>query len=92
MNQDQIISLVRQILLTLGGSLVGKGYVDDATMTMIVGGIVSLVTGFWGLYARREKGLIVSAAAQPSVCKIVALPTMAHAIPSAKVVAVASDD
>jgi len=92
MNKDQVISLLRQILLTLGGALVGKGYVDDATMTMIVGGIVAIVTGLWGLYTRREQGLIASAASQPGVRKIVASRSIADAIPNDKVVAAVSDE
>jgi len=92
MNQDQLISLLRQILLTFGGVLVGKGYVDDATMTMIVGGVVAIVTGLWGVYARREQGLIASAAAQPGVSRILASQDIADAIPSIKVVSALSDD
>jgi len=92
MNQDQLISLLRQILLTFGGVLVGKGYVDDATMTMIVGGVVAIVTGLWGLYARREQGLVASAAAQPGVTQILASRDIADAIPSSKVVSVSYQD
>jgi len=86
MNQEQIVSLIRQMLLTFGGALVGKGYMDDGTMTMMVGGIMALGTGAWAIYTRRRNGLIASAAALPQVSQIVTTAEIAQKIPNEAVV------
>lgn len=78
MNSEQITTFVRQILLALGSGLVTKGYVDSATLTAIVGGVIAVGTAVWGLYVRRSSGLIASAAALPNVAKVVADPSTAN--------------
>lgn len=70
MNFEQIMSLIRQMLLLLSGGLVTKGHIDASTQQMIIGGIVALMTGGWAFYTRRNTGLIASAAALPSVVSI----------------------
>ena len=47
MNEDQIQGLARNILMTLGGWMVGKGWVDTPTMTAIVGGLIALGSWLW---------------------------------------------
>jgi len=86
MNQEQAIALLRQILLFVGGIFVGKGYVDAATMTTIVAGMVALATVLWGQYARRNNALIASAAALPQVSRIVTTEAIANKIPNKAVV------
>lgn len=44
MNWDQIYSLIRNVLLTLGAGLVTKGYVSADTLLEIVGGVVGLIS------------------------------------------------
>lgn len=86
MNNEQIMSFIRQILLALGGGLVTKGYIDNGTLTAIVGGLMALGTAVWGLYVRRANGLIASAATVPTVQKIVTDDKTASVVPSDKVV------
>ena len=75
MNQEQMISLVRQILFATGGGLVTHGYVTSESWATIAAGIATLlVTSGWALYTRRANGLIDSAAAQPTVQTIVTDP------------------
>jgi hypothetical protein len=86
MNQEQVTSIIRQLLLTIGGGLVTKGYLDDGTLQLVIGAIMAVGAAAWALYTRRNAGLIESAAGVPKVHKIVTDPTTAAAIPSAKVV------
>lgn len=86
MNFEQVMSIVRQIMLVIGGSLVTKGVIDSGTLQMIVGAVITLVSSGWAIYTRRTNGLIAAAAAQPEVGKIVTTPTVADAVPSSKVV------
>ncbi len=60
MNNEQIQSLLRQILLFLGGGLVTHGYLDNATLNIAVGAVLALATSAWGVYLRRNSGLIAS--------------------------------
>ena len=86
MNQDQIESIVRQLLLTIGGGLVTKGYLDSGTLQLVVGAFMAVGAAGWALYTRRNKGLIASAASVPSVHTIVTDTATALAVPSDKVV------
>ncbi|SEG59341.1 hypothetical protein [Bosea lathyri] len=61
----QFWSFVRQILLTLGGSLVTKGYIDGGTLEAVVGAIVTLATAGYGLWVRRKAGLVAAVDAMP---------------------------
>ena len=47
MNQNQITSLVRSILLGVGASLVASGKLTDASLQEIVGGILALAAVVW---------------------------------------------
>lgn len=71
MNQEQIASLLRTILQVGGGIAVGRGWIDADTATAVIGALVTLAVTAWGLYARRNTGLVQSAAALPQVAQIV---------------------
>lgn len=43
MGSDFLMSIVRHILTSIGAVLMAKGYVDDATMQAIIGGVVAVV-------------------------------------------------
>jgi hypothetical protein len=74
MTQEQVGSLVRQMLLAIGGAAVTKGYIDSDTMVAVVGIVVTVLTGAYGIYIRRRDGLIASAAAQPGVEHVLVKP------------------
>lgn len=86
MNFEQVMSIVRQIMLVIGGSLVTKGVIDNGTLQTMVGAVIALTSSGWAIYTRRTNGLIAAAAAQPEVGKIITTPVIADAVPSEKVV------
>jgi len=55
MLSDHVLGLTRHILTIAGGYLVSKGVTDEATMTMIVGGLVSLVGVVWSWRSKTVK-------------------------------------
>lgn len=55
MTAEQLAGVARTVLATVGGILVSKGYVDNATMTAVVGAVVTLGTAGWSVYAKRAK-------------------------------------
>lgn len=86
LNSVQVWSLVRQILLSLGGGLVAKGYIDGGTLEAIVGALVTLATAGYGLWVRRKTALIAQVDKLPEVKKIVTTPAMADKVDSSTVV------
>lgn len=88
MNSEQIVSIVRQVLLFVGGFIVAKGWIDTATLTTVVGALITLGTSFWATYTRRNNGLIASAAGVTTVDHVVVTdPQTARDVPATNVVA-----
>lgn len=46
MNQDQILSLIRSVLKTVGAAAVTKGFGDSSVVEAVIGAVVAIV-GFW---------------------------------------------
>lgn len=91
MNQEQLTSLVRQVLLAVGGGLVTKGYVDQGSWALIASGLATvIVASGWALYTRRTAGIVASAASLPDVKAVVTTNKLAAAIPADNVVATAA--
>lgn len=67
MNTEQITSIVRQILLAVGGFVVGKGYVDQETMLQIAGALSVIIGSVWAIWSRTDKSIVASAAAKVPV-------------------------
>jgi predicted MFS family arabinose efflux permease len=59
MNKDQVEGVVRAVGTAIGGYLVGKGIVDAATMTTIVGAVVILAGAVWSFISNRSGKVIV---------------------------------
>jgi hypothetical protein len=55
MNKEQVLGIVRHILTFGGGIVVGKGWFDEATMTAIVGAVVTVVGALWSVWAPEKK-------------------------------------
>ena len=49
MNQEQILGVIRHALTFLGGLLITKGLIDEATSTEIIGTTVSLIGTVWSI-------------------------------------------
>ena len=45
--QTAIIALLRHLLTFIGGTLVAKGVIDTATLTEIIGAIITLLSVGW---------------------------------------------
>lgn len=49
---ERVGGLVRHVLTTLGGYLVGKGYFDETTMTELVGAVMTIIGVAWSWRAK----------------------------------------
>ena len=78
MNQEQVLSIVRQVLLFGGGIVVSKGWIDNSTLVSVVGALVTLIASAWAIWTRRATGLVAAAAALPDVSKVVTDPSIAN--------------
>ena len=45
--QSAIIALLRHLLTFIGGTLVAKGIIDTATLTEIIGSVITLLSVGW---------------------------------------------
>jgi hypothetical protein len=86
-NQEQILSLVRTLLQIIGASVVTNGYMTGAQMEAFIAAILTIGVTVWGLWARRNTGLVEAAAAVPNVQQIIADPKTALKTASEKIVA-----
>jgi len=50
MNQNQIMSLLRSVLLAAGAGLVASGKISDGSLQEIIGGILALASVVWSQY------------------------------------------
>lgn len=66
MGSDEIGGIVRAILAAVGGILVTKGYIDNATMLAVVGALVTIVTAGWSVYQKKAAKAAVATVTPPS--------------------------
>ncbi|MFD1330794.1 hypothetical protein ACFQ4O_02150 [Methylopila musalis] len=71
-NADQFAALLRTALQLAGAYVAANGYASGAEWELISGALLTLATTAWGIWARSDANLIVSAAEVPGVEKIVA--------------------
>lgn len=57
-----ITTVIRYILVAIGSVLTARGIVDEQTVEMIVGAILTLVTAGYGIYITNKKNKIVAQA------------------------------
>jgi hypothetical protein len=53
MNKERILGIVRHTLTFVGGILIMKGIVDEALVTEIVGGAVTLTGAIWSIFEKK---------------------------------------
>lgn len=89
MNSEQIKSLIRQLMLFIGGLIAGTSFVSKfftveqvttiLTSQTVVNTLAGLITAgiasAWGLIARSDKNLVASANALPQVQAVITKPT-----------------
>ena len=54
MNGEQVWGIVRTILAAAGGWAAAKGYVDDASLQAILGGLGTVFVAVWSVIAKRQ--------------------------------------
>jgi len=52
LSKEQILGIVRHTLTFVGGIVVAKGLVDEATVTEIIGGVLTLTGAIWSIVAK----------------------------------------
>lgn len=91
---NEIGGIVRALLAGVFGSLIAKGYLNEAQSAQIIEYVVGIagVVGVaaWSFATNQLKAILKTAAKSPDVKKIEASPDLANKIPSSKVVP--SDD
>lgn len=50
MKKEQVFGLIRHTLTFVGGLLVMKGVIDEATMAELTGGVITFVGLVWSFY------------------------------------------
>lgn len=54
MTGEQIWGIARTILAAAGGFIVAKGYVDDATLQAILGGLGTVFVAVWSVWSKAK--------------------------------------
>ena len=52
MNQEQVMGIIRHALTAVGGYMIAKGLMDEATTTQIIGAASTLVGVVWSWWAK----------------------------------------
>jgi len=54
LTKEQVMGIVRHSLTFIGGIIVAKGYIDNATVTEIVGSVVTLAGAVWSIIDKNK--------------------------------------
>ena len=54
LTKEQVMGIVRHSLTFIGGIVVAKGYIDDSTVTEIVGAAVTLAGAVWSIVDKNK--------------------------------------
>lgn len=52
MRMEQVMGIIRHILTFVGGIVVAKGLVEEALITEIIGGTLTLIGGIWSIVSK----------------------------------------
>lgn len=55
MSKETVLGIIRHVLTFAGGILIAKGVADDATVTELVGGLVTVVGAVWSILSKKPK-------------------------------------
>ncbi len=69
--QDQVLSVVRWLIATVGGYVVGKGWLSSEQIVLITGVAVAVVPLVWSLFAHTQANQVRAVTAMPGVDKII---------------------
>jgi hypothetical protein len=51
MNKEQVLGIVRHVLTFAGGIVVSRGLLDEATMTAVIGAVITIGGAMWSILA-----------------------------------------
>ncbi len=54
LTKEQVIGIIRHSLTFVGGLLIMKGIVDEATLTEVTGGVIALVGTIWSIIEKNK--------------------------------------
>lgn len=54
MKKEQVLGILRHTLTFVGGVLITKGFIDEATATEIIGGVITLVGTVWSVVEKAK--------------------------------------
>lgn len=54
MNKDTILGIIRHVFTFIGGIVVAKGYMDDASYLELSGAIITLIGAVWSVIEKRK--------------------------------------
>jgi hypothetical protein len=54
MTKEQILGIIRHALTFVGGVLITRGIIDEATFTELSGAALTLVGGIWSVVAKNK--------------------------------------
>jgi len=52
LTREQLLGILRHTLTFVGGILIAKGLIDEATATEIIGGVITLTGTIWSVLAK----------------------------------------
>ena len=53
LTKEQVLGIVRHALTFIGGIVVMKGWADDAIVTEIIGGVMTLTGAIWSVIVKK---------------------------------------
>jgi hypothetical protein len=53
LSKERILGIVRHTLTFVGGLLIAKGLIDEATVTEIIGGVIALTGTIWSVIDKK---------------------------------------
>lgn len=54
LTKEQVLGILRHTLTFVGGILVTKGLLDEATLTEVIGGVITLTGTIWSVVDKAE--------------------------------------
>jgi hypothetical protein len=62
LNKEQILSIIRYTLTTIGATLVTKGTIDTEMVLQLSGCIMALVSGIWSIIDKTDTNMAIKVA------------------------------
>lgn len=84
---DNLQSVIRAILTSLGGALVANGYVTSAQLQSAIGAAIALAAVAWSVYSNhqtRAANAVAAVTGSPVVVPLIGVPTVADHAPAPK--------